>query len=110
MSSLTPKTSSLVPRIPPHLTRALPWSALFDLFELENGISQLETALQLQRGTLSKAQREYPSNWQGETPRGLSAKVHQLLSEFSAHTAENSDNANGRFPQGWRTERISLTG
>ena len=76
--------SSLLPRITPELTRRLPWDELFVLFQLKNGITELETVLRFQRGTLSKAQREYPANWLGETPRGLSANAHQVLLEAMA--------------------------
>lgn len=79
MSSPMPKMSSVVQRISPELARSLPWDALLQLFEVRKGLNELERVLGFPRGTVSKAQRIYPTDQHERSLRGLSAKAHQAI-------------------------------
>jgi hypothetical protein len=102
--------SSLVSRITPQLARNLPWEDLYSLFHLKHGISELETVLQLQRGTLSKAQREYPAHEQGEPARGISAKVHQHILDRLAEKFQTGEQMRAWVERNWPTELLELSG
>lgn len=79
--------SSLFSKIPPEISPSLPWNAISELFGKEPGINKLEDKLGLKRGTLAKAQREYPAAGESAA-RGISAKVHsKLLEEIFQHFA-----------------------
>ena len=109
MSSLDPIMSSLVPRIPYQLARRLPWDALYDLFHLKRGISELESVLQLQQGTLSKAQREYPAHKQGKPVRGISAKVHQHILDRMAENFQAGEQMRAWIKKNWPAELLDLS-
>lgn len=110
MSSSESKTSSRVPRIPYQLAQNLPWDDLYGLFHLKRGISELETVLHLQQGTLSKAQRQYPGNKQGKTVRGISAKVHQLILDRLAEQFQTGEEMRSWIKKNWSAELHELSG
>ena len=110
MSSSEPIMSSLLPRITPHLARKLPWDDLYRLFQLKRGVSELETVLQLQRGTLSKAQREYPAHTPGKPARGISAKVHQLILDRMAEQFQSGEQMRAWMQENWSAELLELSG
>ena len=110
MSSSEPKTSSRVPRIPYQLAPSLPWDDLYSLFHLKRGISELETVLQLQQGTLSKAQRQYPAQRQVKTGRGISAKVHQLILDRMAENFQTGEEMRSWIKKNWSAKLLELSG
>jgi len=102
--------SSLPPRIPPALTRLLPWKELHALFDIRRGVNELEAALGLKQGTLAKAQREYPQSKQNQPQRGISAKVHQQMLERIAERFQSSDQMRAWFKRHWTAELLELSG
>lgn len=106
MSSIPLKMSSLFPKIPPELARALPLDALSGLLGLEPGLNKLEAALGLTRGTLAKTQRGYPGRKQTEIPRGLSAKVHQAILEKIAKQFTTGDQMRAWMKKHWPRELL----
>ena len=109
MSSSKPIMSSRVPRIPYQLAQSLPWDDLYGLFQIKRGISELETVLQLQRGTLSKAQREYPARKQGKPVRGISAKVHQHILDRMAENFQTGDQMRAWIKTNWSAGLLELS-
>ncbi len=101
--------SSRVPRIPYQLAQSLPWDDLYGLFQIKRGISELETVLQLQRGTLSKAQREYPAHKQGKPVRGISAKVHQHILDRMAENFQTGDQMRAWIKKNWSAGLLELS-
>ena len=101
--------SSRVLRIPHRLVCNLPWEDLFSLFHLKRGISEFETVLQLQRGTLSKAQREYPTHKHGKPVRGISAKVHQQILDRMAEKFQTGEQMRAWIKKNWSTELLELS-
>jgi len=101
--------SSLPPRIPPQLARSLPWDALYNLFQIKRGVSELETVLQLKQGTLSKAQREYPTHKNGKRIRGISAKVHQHILERMAERFQTGEQMRIWIKKNWTAELLALS-
>jgi len=101
--------SPLLLRIPYQLARSLPWDALYGLFQLKRGITELETVLQLQRGTLSKAQREYPAHKQGKPVRGISAKVHQHILDRMAEKFQTGEQMRAWIKKNWSAELLELS-
>jgi len=102
--------SPSIPRIFPQLARRVPWDALYGLFQIKRGISELETVLQLQQGTLSKAQREYPMPKQGEPLRGISAKVHQHILDRMVERFQTGDQMRAWVKKNWPAELLELSG
>ena len=109
MSSSEPIMSSRVPRIPYQLAHSLPWDDLYSLFHLKRGISELESVLQLQQGTLSKAQREYPAHKQGKPIRGISAKVHQHILDRMAERFQTGEQMRTWIKKNWSAQLLDLS-
>jgi tetratricopeptide (TPR) repeat protein len=101
--------SSRVLRIPYQLAQSLPWDDLYGLFQIKRGISELETVLQLQQGTLSKAQREYPAHKQRESVRGISAKVHQHILDRMAENFQTGAQMRAWIKKNWPVGLLELS-
>ena len=106
---MQPSTKSIMsspfPRIPSELARMLPWDALLQLFEVKS-INQLEARLQVSRGTLSKAQRHYPTQHNSISSRGLSARLHRILLTGISKAFTTSDQMQTWMKKNWPKELL----
>ena len=101
--------SSPVKRIPVELTSLVPWKALFELFEIQVGINELQTLLDFPDGTLVKFYRE-PKKKLKKTARPLPAKWHQKLLDAIAGKFSSQEQLRTWMEDHWNIKLRELAG